>query len=99
MFDGARRTAPSTLEQLMSQTAAAAQPQAPAAPGAYHFILTLQSSLGSGFQVFTTEGTHTPPADWTRADFYKAIRDSVVQQHPDLARANTIFFDLQPNRI
>ncbi|MGW3077877.1 hypothetical protein [Kitasatospora sp. NPDC001132] len=82
----------------MSQTTTA-QPQAPAAQGSYHFILTLQASLGSGFQVFTTEGTHTPAVGWTRADFYKAIRDAVVQQQPELARANTIFFDLQPNRI
>ncbi|MFF2080605.1 hypothetical protein ACFVXG_38305 [Kitasatospora sp. NPDC058162] len=84
----------------MSHTATAQQQaHAAQAQGSYHFILTLQLSLGNGFQVFTTEGTHTPPADWSRQDFYKAIRDSIVQQHPELARANTLFFDVQPNRI
>lgn len=85
----------------MSQTTTAQQ-QVPAAQaqGSYHFILTLQSSVPSGgFRVFTTSGTHVPAPGWTRADFYKAIVDAVVQQNPELARANTLFFDLQPNRI
>jgi hypothetical protein len=84
----------------MSQTTTTSAQAAPAAPqGSHHYILTLQVSLGSGFQVFTTHGTHTPPRAWTYGDFYKAIRDSVVSERPELARANTIFFDLKPNQL
>ncbi|MEU8927009.1 hypothetical protein AB0D10_39840 [Kitasatospora sp. NPDC048545] len=85
----------------MSQTAAPAQSPAAAAPsqGTHHFILTLQASLGSGFQVFTTQGTHTPPQAWTRQDFYEQVRSSVVREHPELSRANVLFFDVQPNRL
>ncbi len=72
---------------------------APAAQGSHHFILTLQTSHGAGFQVLTTQGTHTPPPAWTRQDFYEQVRNSVVREHPDLSRANVLFFDVQPNRL
>ena len=72
---------------------------APAAQGSHHFILTLQASHGSGFQVFTTQGNHTPAAAWTRQDFYEQVRSSVVREHPELSRANVLFFDVQPNRL
>ncbi|GGZ11676.1 hypothetical protein GCM10010343_42900 [Streptomyces avidinii] len=47
----------------------------------------------------TQNGTWTPPAGMTRKDAYLALRDALVAQQPELARANTVFFSLEPNQL
>ncbi|MDW6061352.1 hypothetical protein SAZ11_29390 [Streptomyces sp. FXJ1.4098] len=68
--------------------------------GTHHFILTLQIPDGSsGFMTATFNNTLTPPADATRADIYEALRGEIAQAHPNLKRANVLFFSLEPNRL
>ncbi|MFF4327252.1 hypothetical protein ACFYZT_12085 [Streptomyces sp. NPDC001591] len=64
--------------------------------GSYHWILTLQVP---GDVMVTDSGTWNPPAGATRFDMFAAIRAYMVAQHPPLARANTMFFALEPNQL
>ncbi|MEV4611672.1 hypothetical protein AB0K43_03590 [Kitasatospora sp. NPDC049258] len=71
-----------------------------AADRTYAWIITLQAWIGNGtLSVSTTDGNYTPPAGATRADAYRAIRESVTRQKPELANANTMFFSLEPNQL
>jgi hypothetical protein len=65
--------------------------------GTHHYILTLQVPAPGGLRIGTFSDTATPPAGCTRAGAYRAIYDSVVQAHPELAGGSTVFFSLEPN--
>ncbi|MGW4806396.1 hypothetical protein [Kitasatospora sp. NPDC004272] len=82
----------------MSQTTTAPQ-QAPATQGTHHYLLTLQHAARGGYGVFTTSGTLTPPAGWTRNDIYQGLLNNVAEQRPELGSPNVLFFDLQPNQL
>ncbi|MEU5388651.1 hypothetical protein [Kitasatospora cineracea] len=82
----------------MSQTSTAPQ-QAPAVQGAHHYVLTLQHAARGGYGVFTTSGTLTPPAGWTRNDIFQGLIAETARTKPELADANVLFFDLQPNQL
>lgn len=69
---------------------------APAAQGSHHWVLTLELP---GRASMTQYGTYTPPAGTTRYDAFQAIRQHVTADHPEMARATTMFFALEPNQL
>ncbi|GFH34316.1 hypothetical protein [Streptomyces pacificus] len=64
--------------------------------GSHHYILTLDRPGRTGV---TSHGTFTPLPGETRADAFSAIKEHVVQQHPDMAGAVTSFFAIEPNQL
>ncbi|MGW5396251.1 hypothetical protein [Streptomyces sp. NPDC003952] len=69
---------------------------APAAQGTHFWVLTLELP---GLAAMTQNGTYTPPAGTTRYDAYQAIRRHVTSEHPEMDRANTMLFALEPNQL
>lgn len=67
----------------------------------HHFILTLQVPLsgGTGMASSTFEGACTPRPGMTRAEVYRWLRADVARSHPQLERANVIFFSLESNQL
>ncbi|GAA2154367.1 hypothetical protein GCM10009760_53230 [Kitasatospora kazusensis] len=85
----------------MSQTTIApAQPTVIKPQGTHHYVLTLQKPLphGGGFMVNTCKGTCSP-VGMTRHDVYERLVAEVVRQMPELDRASTLFFDIQPKQL
>ncbi|AQW51782.1 hypothetical protein ACIQPP_13930 [Streptomyces violaceusniger] len=82
--------------QTQQTTSPAAQQQ-----GSHHFVLTLQvpHHSGQGFITATFSNTLTPLPSNTRADIYALLREQVGQAHPELAKANVLFFSLEPNGL
>jgi hypothetical protein len=72
------------------------QQAAPVEQGTHHYVLTLEAP-GRGSA--TAFGTWTPPAGSTRHDVFTAIKADMVAQSPEFARANVIFFSIEPNQI
>ncbi|MFD3936716.1 hypothetical protein ACFWSF_17320 [Streptomyces sp. NPDC058611] len=64
--------------------------------GSHHWVLTLELP---GRSASTSHGTWTPPAGMTRYDAYQALRSSMVAEQPELSRANTTYFSLEPNQL
>ncbi|MFF1358771.1 hypothetical protein [Streptomyces sp. NPDC058297] len=65
----------------------------------HHYILTLQSQDRPGsYHVATFNAAVTPPAGWTRADFYKGLYNELTAAH-HMAGAFTLFFSLEPNQL
>ncbi|MFD3777964.1 hypothetical protein [Streptomyces sp. NPDC058612] len=69
---------------------------APAAQGSHHWVLTLELP---GRSSMTQSGTYTPPAGTTRYDAFQTLRRYVAADHPEMARATTMFFALEPNQL
>ncbi|MET9510060.1 hypothetical protein ABZX62_16640 [Streptomyces flavidovirens] len=69
---------------------------APAPQGTHHWVMTLELP---GRMAMTASGTFTPPAGWTRHDMYRAIKDDIARENPELATANVMFFALEPNQL
>ncbi|MFD9572902.1 hypothetical protein ACFWBI_24040 [Streptomyces sp. NPDC059982] len=69
---------------------------APVAQGSYLWVLTLELP---GRAAMTQSGTYTPPPGTTRYDAFQALRQHVTASHPEMARANTMFFALEPNQF
>ncbi|WP_327300783.1 hypothetical protein [Streptomyces goshikiensis] len=69
---------------------------APAAQGSHFWVLTLELP---GRAAMTQSGAYTPPAGMTRNDVYLALRQHVTADHPEMARATTMFFALEPNQL
>ena len=66
----------------------------------HHYILTLQAQDGPGSQhVVTFNAAVTPPAGWTRQQFYKALYTELTAKYEHLQGANTVFFALEPNQL
>ncbi|MFD3530493.1 hypothetical protein [Streptomyces sp. NPDC058664] len=64
--------------------------------GTHHWVLTLD--LPNSVRV-TDFGTYTPLPNTTRHDAFTVIRESFIEQHPQLARASVLFFSLEPNDL
>lgn len=79
-----------------SQTTAPTATPAVAAQGSHHWVLTLELP---GRASMTQYGTYTPPAGTTRYDAFQTLRHHVTADHPEMARATTIFFALEPNQL
>ncbi|MFE9791343.1 hypothetical protein ACFYRL_06345 [Streptomyces goshikiensis] len=79
-------------------TAPNAQTTTPASTsqGSHHWVLTLELP---GRAAMTQNGTYTPPPGTTRYDAYLVLRQHVLADHPEMSRANTMFFALEPNRL
>ncbi|MFE3992967.1 hypothetical protein ACFXPW_14985 [Streptomyces goshikiensis] len=75
-----------------TQTTAPAQ----AAQGSHFWVLTLELP---GRAALTQGGAYTPPAGMTRNEAYLALRQHVTADHPEMARATTMFFALEPNQL
>ncbi|MFE9802759.1 hypothetical protein ACFYP6_28450 [Streptomyces goshikiensis] len=75
-----------------AQTPAAAS----TSQGSHHWVLTLELP---GRAAMTQSGTYTPPAGTTRYDAYQALRRYVAADHPEMSRANVMFFTLEPNQL
>ncbi|MFD3870373.1 hypothetical protein [Streptomyces sp. NPDC058623] len=69
---------------------------APAAQGSHFWVLTLELP---GRAAMTQNGTYTPPVGMTRYDAHQAIRQYVIADHPEMARATTVFFALESNQL
>lgn len=67
-----------------------------AAQGSHFWVLTLELP---GRAAMTQNGTYTPPPGTTRYDAYQALRRYVAADHPEMARATTMFFALEPNQL
>ncbi|MFD7734323.1 hypothetical protein ACFV6F_28590 [Kitasatospora phosalacinea] len=80
----------------MSQTAAV-QPQAAAAQGTHHYVLTLQT-LG-GRRIFTLSGLVTPRVGGSRWEIYQELVAVAARQEPELANPIVLFYDIQPNQL
>ena len=65
----------------------------------HHFILTLQVSTPGGFAISEFSNAVTPPEGWTRAEFFKGLRDQITGDHPDLRGASVLFFSLERNQL
>ena len=77
----------------MSQNTSATAPT-------HHYILTLQSQARSGGQhVVTFDAAVTPPAGWTRQQFYKGLYTELTAKYEHLAGAQTLFFALESNQL
>ncbi|MFF4430620.1 hypothetical protein ACFYZ4_15795 [Streptomyces sp. NPDC001513] len=68
----------------------------PAAQGSHFWVLTLELP---GRAAMTQSSTYTPPVGATRYDAYQAIRQHVTAGHPEMERATTMFFALEPNQL
>ncbi|MFD7977519.1 hypothetical protein [Streptomyces sp. NPDC059071] len=64
--------------------------------GSHHYVLTLDLP---GRAAVTWSGTVTPGAADTRHSLYLLLREHVSTSHPEMARANVVFFSLEPNRL
>ncbi|MFE2710577.1 hypothetical protein ACFXKI_00950 [Streptomyces mirabilis] len=66
----------------------------------HHYILTLQAQGRSGsVDVVTFSAAVTPPAGWTRHQFYKGLYAELTAKYEHLVGANTLFFLLAPNQL
>ncbi|MFF3090669.1 hypothetical protein ACFVRB_37340 [Streptomyces nojiriensis] len=70
--------------------------QTSAGQGSHHWVLTLELP---GRAAMTQSGTYTPPAGTTRYDAYLVLRLHVTADHPEMARATTMFFALESNQL
>ncbi|MEU6979591.1 hypothetical protein [Streptomyces sp. NPDC046371] len=77
-------------------TTAQPEPSAAAPQGSHHWVMTLEIP---GRACLTESHTWTPPAGFTRYDAYLTIRSSLVDAHPEMARANVVFFSITPNAL
>ncbi|MFG2861573.1 hypothetical protein [Streptomyces sioyaensis] len=64
--------------------------------GTHHWVITVELP---GRAMETLYGTFTPPAGATRHDVFLAIKNDIAQQSPEMARANVVFFALEPNQL
>jgi hypothetical protein len=79
-----------------AQTAAEAPSTAEAAQGTHHFVITLENpQYGS----VSCSGTVTPPPGQTRHDVFQRIFSGLVNNAPQFAGANVLFFSLEPNQL
>ncbi|MFF1476265.1 hypothetical protein ACFVYD_01525 [Streptomyces sp. NPDC058301] len=69
---------------------------APASQGSHHWVMTVELP---GLAMQTLFGTCTPPQRATRHDVFMAIKSDIAQQDPEMARANVLFFSLEPNQL
>ncbi|MEN8650366.1 hypothetical protein ABCR94_06930 [Streptomyces sp. 21So2-11] len=69
---------------------------AAASQGSHHWVMTLELP---GRMAMTASGTFTPHTGFTRHDTFKAIKDDIARQNPELATANVMFFALEPNQL
>jgi hypothetical protein len=65
----------------------------------HHYVLTLQMQQRSSTAVATFTAAVTPPAGWTREQFYKGLYTELTTKYEHLAGANTLFFALEPNQL
>ena len=61
-----------------------------------HWILTLEVP---GLASLTRYGTWNAEPGSTRSTIFNQIRGAVAQDHPELTRANTVFWSLEPNQL
>ncbi|MFD9814484.1 hypothetical protein [Streptomyces sp. NPDC059080] len=64
--------------------------------GTHHWVITVELP---GRAMSTLHGTYTPPAGCTRHDVFQALKNDIARQSPDMARANVVFFALEPNQL
>ena len=62
----------------------------------YHWIITLELP---GRASATFSGVAAVPPGQTRSEVYNGIRRELAAEHPELERANTAFFSLEPNQL
>lgn len=74
-----------------SQTTPTAEQQ-----GSHHWVMTLELP---GYAATTRSGTWTPPPGTTRHDAYGAIRNEIATGHPEMAKANVMFFAFELNQV
>lgn len=68
--------------------------------GTHFYVMTLRKPMGPGASAeCTISGTITPPTDWTRADLYQHIYQSITRDHPELAGASVLFFTADRNQL
>lgn len=66
----------------------------------HHYILTLQARAGAGSPaVVTFNAAVTPPAGWTRQQFFRALYTELTAEYEHLQGASTVFFALEPNQL
>ncbi|GGT62498.1 hypothetical protein [Streptomyces lateritius] len=64
--------------------------------GSHHYVLTLDMP---GRIAGTWHGTVTPGPTSTRNDMFLWLRERISSENPEFARANVVFFSLEPNRL
>ncbi|MFF3748590.1 hypothetical protein [Streptomyces kronopolitis] len=64
--------------------------------GSHHWVMTVELP---GRVMQTLYSTYTPPAGATRHDVFLAIKNDIARQSPEMARANVVFFALEPNQL
>ncbi|UQI47307.1 hypothetical protein M1P56_24640 [Streptomyces sp. HU2014] len=67
--------------------------------GSHHFVITLQTATRNGWATGTWSHTWTPTPGLTREDVYRKILADLVEINPEYARANVLFFSLEPNQL
>jgi hypothetical protein len=69
---------------------------APQEQGSHHWVMTVELP---GRAMHTCSGTWTPAQGATRHDAFLAIKANIAEQSPEMARANVVFFSLEPNQL
>ncbi|KIZ13701.1 hypothetical protein [Streptomyces natalensis] len=64
--------------------------------GSHHWVMTVELP---GRAMQTLYGTWTPPQGTTRHDVFLDIKAEIAAEDPDMARANVVFFSLEPNQL
>ncbi|WP_407552735.1 hypothetical protein QOM21_22775 [Streptomyces sp. Pv4-95] len=64
--------------------------------GTHQWVITVELP---GRAMETFYGTYTPPAGATRHDVFLGIKGDIALKSPDMARANVVFFALEPNQL
>ncbi len=64
--------------------------------GSHAWVMTLELP---GRAMDTQYGTWTPPEGATRHDVFMAIKTEIGREAPEMARANVVFFSLEPNQL
>ncbi|MEU4271279.1 hypothetical protein [Streptomyces sp. NPDC026092] len=64
--------------------------------GTHHYVLTLDLP---GRIAGSWQGTVTPGSGDTRQDVFVMLREHISESSPEFARANVVFFSLEPNQL
>ncbi|MFG2970812.1 hypothetical protein ACGFZS_46840 [Streptomyces sp. NPDC048288] len=68
--------------------------------GSHFYAMTVAKALRPGVSAdYCISGTTTPPANWTRGDFFQWVYDGILRQHPELAGASVMYFTVDRNQL
>lgn len=81
--------------QQTTQTPAGDQEQ-----DTHFYVMTLAKPIRAGVTAdFTLSGSTTPPANWTRGDFFAWLYNDMIRQHAELSGASVMYFTVDRNQL